>query len=432
MKVLILTHGTRGDVQPYAALAYALRAAGHEAVLGAPAASASLGEPYGLPYIPLDDGPNTLIDDPDIREAIETNYRGLRGKKIALTVIKRTKPLMAKVFADMIAAAEGGADVIVHPPGIPAHHIAERLGVPSVPAALQPVWVPTGTFPNPMTMSIRVPKTLNRATYLPTRLLLRSMAGTADRMRRDLLQLPRRRRRHDVLRAPGGGPVTVVQGFSRLVLPPGLDYPSWVHTTGFWYLPAAAGWTPPAELSAFLDAGEPPVYLGFGSMAGTDPHRVGRIVAEAIGLAGVRAVLVSGWGGIRLDDLPENVLLLEQIPHDWLFPRMAAIVHHGGSGTTGAALAAGRPQVVCPFVADQPFWASRMRAMGVAPASQPQGGLTPQGLAGAITAAVTDRRMAERAAVLGERVRAEDGVAATVGILEAVGTGRRGSRPRTW
>ncbi|GAA4970675.1 hypothetical protein HD597_005303 [Nonomuraea thailandensis] len=164
----------------------------------------------------------------------------------------------------------------------------------------------------------------------------------------------------------------MLQGFSTHVLPDGLDYPPWAHTTGFWFVLAPAGWAPSPELAAFLAAGDRPVYIGFGSMAGNDPERVGRVVAEAVRLAGVRAMLASGWGGLRVDDLPDNVFLLEQAPHGWLFPRMAAIVHHGGSGTTGAALAAGRPQVVCPFVADQPFWAARVHAAGVAPPPQPQ------------------------------------------------------------
>ncbi|MFI7699960.1 glycosyltransferase [Nonomuraea sp. NPDC049480] len=149
-------------------------------------------------------------------------------------------------------------------------------------------------------------------------------------------------------------------------------------------------------------------------------------MTEAIRLAGVRAVLVTGWGGVRLDDVPEGILVLDQVPHDWLFPRMAAIVHHGGSGTTGAALAAGRPQVVCPFVADQPFWAARMHAAGVAPA--PQRPLTAESLAAAIRLAVTDRALAERAQSLGERVRAEDGITAAVKVLEWVGTARPGGR----
>ncbi|MEQ4720918.1 nucleotide disphospho-sugar-binding domain-containing protein [Nonomuraea sp. B19D2] len=146
--------------------------------------------------------------------------------------------------------------------------------------------------------------------------------------------------------------------------------------------------------------------------------RVGRLVAEAIRLAGVRAVLVSGWGGMRLDDPPDNVLLLDQAPHDWLFPRMAAIIHHGRSGTTGAALAAGRPQAVCPFVADQPFWAARMHAAGVAPSPQPQRRLTSDALAAAISQVTTDSAMMAAAENLGDRIRAEDGTGRAVKILE--------------
>lgn len=417
MKAYILAHGTRGDVQPYAALALALRQAGHEAVLAAPAAAESLVAPYGLDFAPVHDGPNTLMDDPVIRDAIETNYRGLRGKKIALEVMRRSGPLLARVLTDMVEAAPGGTDVVVA--GSPGHRIAEALGVPAVPAVLQPVWVPTSTFRNPM-LPVPLPRALNRASYLPIKLMLRSLNTVADKA----LDLPRRRGRHDFLRRPDGGPATVLQAFSSELLPGRPDYPGWVHTTGFWYLPAPPGWTPPSRLTDFLDAGEPPVYLGFGSMAGRDPQGVGRIVAEAVARAGVRAVIVSGWGGIRLDDLPDGVLLLDQAPHDWLFPRMAAIVHHGGSGTTAAALAAGRPQVICPFVADQPFWAARAHAVGVAPPPQPQRRLTAAGLAEAIRHAVTDRRIADHAERMGTRVRAEDGVRTAVRILEELGNSR--------
>jgi sterol 3beta-glucosyltransferase len=415
VKVFVLAHGTRGDVQPYAALALALQRAGHEAVLAAPAASESLVALYGLDFAAVHDGPNTLIDEPEIREAIETNYRGLRGKRIVWEVMRRTKPLMARVFADMVAAAPGGTDVVVHPPGIPGHRIAEALGVPAVPAALQPVWVPTSTFRNPM-LPVPLPRALNRASFLPLKLMLRPFFASAD----TVLELRRRRGRHDVLRRPDGGPATVLHAFSSELLPGEPDYPPWVHTTGFWFLPAPPDWAPPSLLTDFLEEGEPPVYIGFGSMAGTDPRRVGAIVAEAIALADVRAVVVSGWGGIRLDEVSDRVLLLDQVPHDWLFPRMAAIVHHGGSGTTGAALAAGRPQVICPFVADQPFWATRAHAVGVAPPPRPQRHLTAAGLAGAIRQAVTDRHIADRADQMGARVRAEHGVHTAVRVLETL------------
>lgn len=424
MKVLILTHGTRGDVQPYAALALALKRAGHEAVPAAPAAMAGLAEPHGIVFAPVHDGPNTLIEDPDIRQAIESNYRGLRGKQVALQVMRRSKPLMAEVFTDMadvaVNGAGRGADLVVHAPGIPAQHVTERLGVPAVPAALQPVWVPTAAFRNPV-LSLPLPKALNRASYLPIKLMLRSFGGTADDLREHQLGLPRRGR-HDILRRPDGRPATVLHAFSRHLLPHdpggGLDYPAWVHTTGFWFLPAPPGWRPSPELAAFLDAGPKPVYIGFGSMAGTDPARLGRIITEAIRLAGMRAVPASGWGGIQTADLPATVHLLDEAPHDWLLPRMAAIVHHGGSGTTGAALAAGRPQVICPFVADQPFWAARAHAAGVAMPPQPQRRLTPDALAAAIRQAATDAAMAAAADELGQRIRAENATVRAVTILE--------------
>lgn len=435
MRVLILTHGTRGDVQPYAALAWALRRHGHDVVLGAPAGLASVAEPYGISYRPLDDGPNRLIEDPEIRAAVETNYRGLRGKRIALAVVRRTKPLMARVLDDMAAAAgigtngglDGKPDVVVHHPGMPGQHIAEKLGVPAVPACPQPVWVPTGAFPNPM-LPVRPPRALNRASYRVLKLTLRTMYGVTDHWRATTLKMPRRRGRHDILHAPDGSRTTVLQAFSRSVLPTPLDYPPTVHTTGFWYLPAASGWTPPPGLAAFLAAGEAPLYVGFGSMAGTDPGRIGRIVAAAVRQAGVRAVVATGWGGIDAGVFGDDVHVLDQAPHDWLFPRMSAIVHHGGSGTTAAALASGRPQVVCPFVADQPFWARRMHAAGVATAPQPQRHLDPVTLAEAITRARTATGMAERAAELGGRIRAEDGVTAAVRVLESVTSGASAAR----
>lgn len=419
MRVLILTHGTRGDVQPYAALAVALREAGHEAVLGAPASSAALARPYGLDYAPLDEGPNRLLSDPRIRRAMETNLRGPRGAWTALRALRRARPLLTRALEQMAGLAAPGVDAVVHMPLVPAQHIAEKLGVPAVPAVMQPGWVPTSAFTGPA-VPRELPRALNRASYLPARLLLRSTAAAADHLRADVLGLAPRRGRHDILRAPDGSPATVLQAFSRHALPaadPG--FPPWVHTTGFWFLPAAPGWSPPAGLRAFLEAGEPPVYIGFGSMVGRDPRRTGRLVAEAVRLAGVRAVLGAGWGGIRVEDPARDVFLLDEAPHRWLFPQVAAVVHHGGSGTTGAALAAGRPQVVCPFFADQHFWARAVRAAGVAPPGRRRA-LSAPGLAQDIRRALTDADMAGRAERLGRRVRAEDGAGTAVRVLESL------------
>ncbi|MGO1056113.1 nucleotide disphospho-sugar-binding domain-containing protein [Crossiella sp. CA198] len=417
MKAFLVTHGTRGDVQPFLALAVALRAAGHQARLAAPASFAAQAAEYGVDFAPLDEGPNRLLTDPAAREAIETGYRGVRGKISAVRTLRRIKPLMSAVLRDLGRAVWWEADVVVHSPSLPAQHVAELLGVPAVLATLQPGWVPTALFPCPMVPLPRLPTAFNRATYLAVSGTLRAHAGVANAWRTGQLGLPVRRGGHDVLHEPDGADRLVLQAFSPNVARIDPAWPEAVRTSGFWYLPAAEDWTPPPRLSQFLDEGPPPVYLGFGSMAG-QAERTGAVVAEAVRRAGVRAVLATGWGGIAAVGDSPRVLVIEAAPHDWLFPRMSAVVHHGGGGTTGAALAAGRAQVVCPFVADQPHWAERMHSVGVAPVPVPQQRLTAEGLATAITAAVGDAALARRAEELSRVVRAEDGVTSAVRALE--------------
>lgn len=426
MKALLLTHGSRGDVQPFAALAAALTGAGHEVVLAAPASSAALADPYCRRVVPLDDGTNKLVDDRAAWEAVERNFRGLRGKRLGLRLARRNRIAMARVFGDLAAlgrmlAEEDDVDVVVHQVNVPGHAIAELLGVPAVPVCLQPFWVPTPSFPDPL-FPFPLPTVLNRVSYASTRTFVRALTGNPGRFRREGLGLPRRRFAHDPLRGPRGGRTTVLQAFSRHVLPPRARYPDSVHTPGFFFLPPRHPWTPPAELAAFLAAGEPPVYLGFGSMVGSDPGRTGRIVAEAVRAAGIRAVVALGRGGIRPDGLGRDAYCLTEAPHDWLFPRMAAVVHHGGAGTTAAALAAGRPQVACPFMFDQPYFARRLFALGVAPNPQPLRELTADGLAGAIGDAVAGTAPA-RARELGELIRAEDGTGHAVKVLEECAEG---------
>ncbi|MDX8052330.1 glycosyltransferase [Lentzea sp. BCCO 10_0798] len=412
MKALLVAHGTRGDVQPLLALAVALKKAGHGALLAAPESFASSVSKQDVEFAPLDNGPNRLLEDPLMAEAIEGGYRGVRGKITALSTIRRIKPLMADVLRDVgTVARSSGADVLVHTPSVPAQHAAEMLGVPAVLAALQPGWVPTSEFPCPMVPLPRLPRFLNRATYLTVSATLRAYSGIVTTWRTNDLGLPR-----------GQGPrqAHVLQAFSSLVTPIDPAWPDSVRTTGFWYLPREANWSPDATLQAFLDAGPAPVYIGFGSMAGRDAQRTGDIVADAARTAGVRAIVATGWGGLAARS-SDDLLVIDQVPHDWLFGQVRAVVHHGGGGTTAAALAAGVPQVVCPFVADQPHWAQRMHAVGVAPEPVPYRKLSVDTLSEAITRALALRQRAEE---LGEQVRAENGVEAAVHELERIHNGR--------
>lgn len=420
MKVLILTHGTRGDVQPYIALAHALQRAGHTATIALPRCYTGLADAHGIAHVPLDDQWNGLTDDPEIRHALESNYAGIKGKRLAATVLRRTRAYMARVLTELADAADKhGADLVVHHTLVPGQHIGEYLRVPTVPVALQPAWVPTDAFPSPLAPP-SVPRFLNRASYASSRMLVRAMYAHTGTWRRDRLGLPRRRGSSNPLTGPGGVAPLILQAFSPRVLPAEPHYPRNVRTTGFWLLPEPEEWSPPQALVDFLAAGPEPVYVGFGSMAGQDPRATARTVAAALDAAGTRTVLVTGEGGLAADAFGDTVFATDNVPHSWLFPKVRAIVHHGGAGTTGAALASGRPQVVCPFTGDQPYWARRAHALGVAPAPVPQSAFDAGTLAAAITAAVDSAQLHTNARALATRINAEQGAVEAVALIETL------------
>jgi UDP:flavonoid glycosyltransferase YjiC (YdhE family) len=221
--------------------------------------------------------------------------------------------------------------------------------------------------------------------------------------------------------APSNQALPTLYGFSPSVIPAPADWSNDHHVTGFWFLDSAADWTPPQDLVTFLQAGSPPVYIGFGSMTTRKPEETTDLVIKALHQTNQRAILVSGWGGLQKTDLPDSVFMIDSIPHAWLFPRVAAVVHHGGAGTTAAGLRAGVPSIVIPFFADQPYWGGRVADLGVGPTPIPRKKLTVERLAQAIQIAVTDEAMRQRAVDLGLRIQAEDGVARAVEIIQQIG-----------
>jgi sterol 3beta-glucosyltransferase len=239
--------------------------------------------------------------------------------------------------------------------------------------------------------------------------------GPISKWRRDVLGLPPAKG-EDKLH---GKLVTKLYAYSQAVVPRPADWDESSFVTGYWFLDAPAGWQPEPALVKFLQEGPPPVYVGFGSMFMHGGARKTEIVLKALRLAGQRGVLATGWGGLTMDNVPEGIFVLDAVPHDWLFPQVAAVVHHGGAGSTGAALRAGKPVVICPHVGDQPFWGRRVATLGVGPSPIPQSKLTAERLADAIRIAVTDSNMRQRAASIGETIRAEDGVGRAVEIINS-------------
>jgi sterol 3beta-glucosyltransferase len=217
--------------------------------------------------------------------------------------------------------------------------------------------------------------------------------------------------------------VPIAYGYSPVVLPKPVDWGDWIHVTGYWFLDAPARWQPPVPLVDFLQSGPPPIYIGLGSMSEREPEETTKMLLHALSLTGQRAVLASGWSGLGNQMLPDNVFRIEAIPHDWLFPQMAAVVHHGGCGTTAAGLRAGVPTVTIPFFADQPFWAQRAFELGMGPRPIPRTRLTAEKLAVAIQAAVADKPMRTSSESIGKQIRAENGVSNAVEVFERA-TGR--------
>ena len=209
-----------------------------------------------------------------------------------------------------------------------------------------------------------------------------------------------------------------IMAYSEAFLPRPKDWPDHVEVSGFWFQDTPPSWQPPEDLVRFIEAGSPPVYAGFGSMVMKDPQATVDAVLEAVAKNNARAVIAEGWSGYKPGKLPDNIFAVKAIPHDWLLPQMAASIHHGGAGTTGASLRAGIPQIVVPFVGDQFFWGRQVEKRGVGPRGIPHASLTAAKIGDAIGLALNDRTMRKRASDMGERVRAEKGLERAADIIE--------------
>jgi UDP:flavonoid glycosyltransferase YjiC (YdhE family) len=241
------------------------------------------------------------------------------------------------------------------------------------------------------------------------------VAGRAYDMARDrVLGLP-----------PAGNPFAALErerwptlyGYSRAVVPRPADWGEQIEVTGYWFLECDPTWRPPAALESFLAAGPPPVCVGFGSMPSPDPAALTREVVRALEIAGQRGLLLSGWGALAGVELPDSIFALEAAPHDWLFPRVSAVVHHGGAGTTSAALRAGVPSMVVPFIADQWFWGGRVAALGAGPRLFSRRKLDAERFGAALRNLVETPSYREQARRVADALATEDGIGRAVAAL---------------
>lgn len=406
-RIVIFAAGSRGDIQPCVALGRVLRRRGDEVRLVASARYSPMVVAAGLELAPLTADPTEILES----DAGQELLAGGRNPVKFLGGFRRILgPMAERLLAECLDACKG-ADLILGPTlGFLPQHIGEHLGVPWALIHFQPSR-PTGAFPHPFVPQARMfGPWANRASFLAVDQIAWQLSRPFINPWRDtalgLPRLPVRGRRAD------GG--TVLACFSPAVVPRPKDWPSNVNLTGYWFLDEP-DWEPPKELAEFLAAGPAPVYVGFGSMVPKDSEMTGMVVRTALKLAGVRGIVQGDP-----DTSDDHVLAVRDVPHSWLFPRMAAVVHHGGAGTTAAGLRAGVPTVVCPFFGDQPYWGERVASLGAGPAPLPFRALTVPRLASKIRRAVRDQGMADQAGELGRRIRDEDGVGRAQEIIDSL------------
>jgi sterol 3beta-glucosyltransferase len=405
----ILTVGSRGDVQPYIALGLGLQQAGYQVRLATEAGFEGLVRGYGLDCAPL--------RAEFIRLAQTTQGKAaIAGKQNPFNLMKQVMPMLRRMMDDAWKVACDSDAIIYHPKALAGYHIAEKLSIPGFLAMMLPAYSRTGAFANPVFGAQNFGSWLNRLTYDGFRKAsLISYRGMINTWRKETLGLPPFKEETTLQ----GKPVPKIYAYSRHVVPIPNDWDESTLVSGYWFLPTSSDWQPPADLLAFLQEGTPPIYVGFGSMPSEDAERTTNIVLEAVRRTGQRVILAAGWGGLQASTLPVTAYLLNSAPHDWLFPRCLAVVHHGGAGTTAAGLRAGKPTLICPFFGDQPFWGQRVFELGVGPRPIPQKKLSIENLTQAISIATTDEKMGQCADVLGEKIRAEDGIEQAIQFINA-------------
>lgn len=411
MKITILTYGSRGDVQPFLALAVGLQKRGHAVKLAAPHRFANFVAQYNIPFAPLAGDPEEIS-----KRFTDAGHNAL---KMIRAISDYVNSIALDVTRDAFAACDD-ADLIIHSflftTG--AHSLARVRGIPDISIQIFPIFAPTREYP-PVALS-SLPKGLPSyfGHWLTTQIFW--YGGNSG-------YYQKQNQHPDVFSfdlfwpfvdEPPRRASPLLFAVSPTVLPPTREWTNRVNMTGYFFLDAPDAYAPPAELKHFLEAGPPPICLTFGSMIHRDANRIAEAVVESIRRAGQRAIVLTGWEGWKGRTSSDDFLFFESAPHDWLLPRCKAIIHHGGAGTTAAGLRAGIPNIVIPFGGDQLFWGKRVHAIGAGPRPMRVRELAVSRLTSAMAEAEAEA-LRDRARLIGQAIRREDGVVNAIRVVES-------------
>ncbi|XP_018826962.1 sterol 3-beta-glucosyltransferase UGT80A2-like [Juglans regia] len=411
LQIVMLIVGTRGDVQPFVAIGKCLQGCGHRVRLATHANFKDFVLTAGLEFFPLG-------GDPKVLAGYMVKNKGFLPSDPSEISIQRNQ-IKEIIFSLLPACMESDPDskipfkadaIIANPPAYGHTHVAEALKVPLHVFFTMP-WTPTSEFPHPLSRVRQ--QILYRLSYqIVDTMVWLGIRDIINEFRKKKLGI----RPVTYLSGSYSSPPDVPYGYiwSPQLVPKPKDWGPNIDVVGFCFLDLASNYQPADSLVKWLEAGKEPIYIGFGSLPIQNPEEMTGIIIEALEITQQRGIISKGWGGLgNLAEPKKFVYLLDNCPHDWLFQRCIAVVHHGGAGTTAAGLKAACPTTIIPFFGDQPFWGERVCARGVGPAPIPVDELTRDKLVDAIRF-MLDPKVKERSVEIAKAMENEDGVTGAV------------------
>ena len=409
MNITILTYGSRGDIQPFLPLALGLQEREHHVIIAAPARFEDLIAEHGIQFALLAGDPEDL--------SRRLNDAGYNFFKTIRELMSHAIEIGAQVLQQTEEACKD-ADLIIHTftHTVGAHTLAREKNIPDLHIQLFPMFTPTGDYPNIAMPNLGL-RMFNRISHVVSSKISWFTSRRGFEQVRRKAQLPKRKLFWPFDDNPPRLRTPILCAWSPSILPPSSDWTPRVHVTGYYFFPINDLYHPSIELDLFLKTGKSPICVTFGSMVNRDAEKIDQVIREALKQTNNRGIILSGWSGIQ-NQSSNDLLYIESVPHDWLLPHCKMVIHHGGAGTTSAGLRAGIPNIVVPFMADQPFWGDRIHTVGVGPKPILVKNLSVEKLTRAIAEAEKNV-IRKHAQAIGQRIRSEGGVKEVVELIEA-------------
>ena len=401
--ITLLAGGTRGDVQPYVALAIGLRDAGYAVRLAAHEAFAPFVHNWGLEFVSLGENPSDLFYRAENQDALRAGKNPFHTLRTSYSYWQNARPVYTALVQNAWRAVQNSDALLFGLPTFWASALGAALQVPFAQAFMQPL-TPTRAFPCPLLpVSRSLGATGNRLSYTLCFALMHWAWRDALAEWHKLFHIPNPSQTKTE--------TPTLYGFSAHIVPRPPDLPPEHHITGYWFLPSRV-YQPPDELESFLSAGDAPIVVGFGSAHARETREMTALLLRVQRATGLRFIIPHLLDQISL---PRELFhAVGDVPHGWLFPRVRAVIHHGGAGTTAAALRAGIPQIIVPMYLDSYFWGARVYACGTGPRPLPESNLSARVLTGALEQLLSDKTMEARAQSLADAIAREQGIAHAV------------------